>query len=59
MNTDELETMMTMLLEGGDVVSVLDPLPPDLLVGTPKPNTALKKTAMSSSSAKEECCQLV
>jgi hypothetical protein len=59
MKTDQLETMMSMLLEGGDMVSVLDPIPPDLLPGTSKPMTAGKKNAAGCSDAKEECCELV
>jgi hypothetical protein len=56
MNHDELETMMHMLLEGGDMVSVLDPIPSDLLpVGA---NPAANEKA-GCSDVEEKCCELV
>lgn len=59
MNTVELEKMMSMLLESGDVVSILDPLPDDLLPRATKPNVSSKKKAVGCSDAEEEYCELV
>ena len=59
MNTEELETMMSMLLEGGDVVSVLDPISLELPADEPLPKVPAKKKSVGCSDAKEECCELV